>query len=123
MRVSDFDYHLPSELIAQSPAEPRDSSRLLVVDRFTGSLTHCTFGEIGRFLDPGDLLVLNDTRVIRARLHGVKQAGGGKVEVFLLRRLPGEAEAWEALVRPGRRIRRGTVLLFGGGELDRKSVV
>lgn len=117
MRVAEFDYYLPPELIAQSPAEPRDAARLLVVDRRTGVLTHSVFRDVGRFLEPGDLLVVNDTRVIRARLFGRKVPSGGKVEVFLLRRLPGEAESWEVLARPGRRVRRGTALAFGRGEL------
>ncbi|MDI6869970.1 MAG: tRNA preQ1(34) S-adenosylmethionine ribosyltransferase-isomerase QueA [Bacillota bacterium] len=117
MKVADFDYHLPPELIAQAPAEPRDASRLLVVERATGELRHRRFREIGEFLHPGDLLVLNDTRVIRARLFGRKEPSGGKVEVFLLRRLPGGEERWEVLVRPGKRVRPGAALAFGEGEL------
>ncbi|MGE5554404.1 MAG: tRNA preQ1(34) S-adenosylmethionine ribosyltransferase-isomerase QueA [Betaproteobacteria bacterium] len=117
MLVSDFDYCLPPELIAQTPAEPRDASRLLVLERSTGQLRHRIFREIGEFLRPGDLLVLNDTRVIRARLFGRKEPSGGRVEVFLLRRLAGENETWECLVRPGRRIRQGARLVFGEGEL------
>ncbi|MGE5509189.1 MAG: tRNA preQ1(34) S-adenosylmethionine ribosyltransferase-isomerase QueA [Chitinophagales bacterium] len=115
MRVADFDYELPPELIAQTPAEPRDSSRLLVLDRRTGAVEHRHFYDLPRFLSAGDLLVTNDTRVIRARLFGRKAEGGGKVEVFLLRPLSGSE--WEALVRPGRRVRRGTALVFGEGEL------
>lgn len=115
MRVADFDYHLPPELIAQTPVEPRDASRLLVVDRRTGQLHHRHFHDLPEYLAAGDLLVTNDTRVIRARLFGRKAEGGGRVEVFLLRPT-GEAE-WEALVRPGRRVRRGTALVFGEGEL------
>jgi S-adenosylmethionine:tRNA ribosyltransferase-isomerase len=117
VRVSDFAYHLPPELIAQAPAEPRDSSRLLVVERATGTLHHQTFRQIGESLRPGDLLVLNDTRVIRARLCGRKEPSGGRVEVFLLRRQPGGDEVWECLVRPGRRVRAGARLVFGRGEL------
>ncbi len=86
MRTADFDYDLPPEQIAQTPAEPRDSSRLLVLDRRTGTLVHTLFGDIGRFLVPGDLLVINDTRVIPARLHARKLPGGGQVELLLLER-------------------------------------
>lgn len=119
MRVADFDYDLPPELIAQTPVEPRDASRLLVVERATGRLYHRTFRDLGEFLRPGDLLVVNDTRVIRARLHGQREPSGGRVEVFLLRRLAGgTGEAWECLVRPGRRLRTGATVSFGPrGEL------
>jgi len=104
MRTSDFDYELPGDLIAQTPLEPRDSSRLMVVERSNGSITHRLFHDIPRFLQPGDLLVLNDTRVISARLKG-QRANGGTAEVFLLRRL--EQGLWEALVRPSKRLRAG----------------
>lgn len=119
MRVADFDYHLPPELIAQTPVEPRDAARLFVVERATGRFQHRRFRELGEFLHPGDLLVLNDTRVIRARLLGRKERSGGKVEVFLLRRLAGRGgEEWECLVRPGRRLRPGATLSCGSrGEL------
>jgi S-adenosylmethionine:tRNA ribosyltransferase-isomerase len=107
MRLSDFDYPLPSECIAQSPAEPRDSSRLLVLNRAGGGIRHAIFHEMGNFLVPGDLLVFNDTRVIPARLSAHKRGTGGKVEILLLRRL--EPQTWEALVggkhiRPGARL-------------------
>src|SRR5512137_1666366 len=95
MKTSDFDYHLPVELIAQTPVEPRDSSRLLVLDRKTGQLTHSVFSEIGSFLHPGDLLVLNQTRVIPARLFAYKSTGG-RVEVLLLKRE--DLLTWECLV-------------------------
>ena len=112
VRTADFDYDLPPELIAQTPVEPRDASRLLVLDRATGGISHRTFAEIGDYLRPGDLLVLNETRVLRARLHGVLESGGG-AEALLLRQL--DPERWEALVRPGRRLRRGRRIRFAHG--------
>jgi S-adenosylmethionine:tRNA ribosyltransferase-isomerase len=120
VKVAEFEYDLPPELIAQTPVEPRDASRLLVVDRAADQLSHRHFREIGEFLRPGDLLVVNDTRVIRARLHGRREPSGGQVEVFLLRRLRhGTGEEWECLVRPGRRLRRGAAFSFGPrGELE-----
>jgi S-adenosylmethionine:tRNA ribosyltransferase-isomerase len=111
MRLSDFDYPLPPEFIAQEPLEPRDSSRLLVLDRAGGSARHAVFREIGTFLEPGDLLVFNDTRVIPARLIGRKQGTGGKVEILLLRRL--ETQTWEALVG-GKHVRPGTRIDVAG---------
>ena len=100
MRTSDFDYDLPSELIAQQPVEPRDSARLLVVSRETGSLAHRHVRDLPSLLRPGDLLVLNDTRVMAARLLGVRADTGGRVELLLLREH--DDGAWSALVRPGR---------------------
>lgn len=110
MQVKDFDYELPKELIAQHPMEPRDHSRLLVVDRQTGELEHRHFYDICDYLKPGDLLVFNDTRVIPARLHGTKDTGA-RAEVFLLTRL--NATDWEVLVKPGRRLRPGAKISFG----------
>ena len=105
MRTSDFDYELPSELIAQTPLEPRDSSRLLVLDRETGNIEHRHFYDIVEYLHPGDVLVLNESRVIPARLRGRREGTGGKVELLLLRqRSPG---IWQALAQPGRRLRPG----------------
>lgn len=116
MHLSDFDYALPSELIAQHPASPRDSARLLVLRRTDGGIEHRIFRDLAGYLRPPDVLVLNDTRVIPARLQGRKRTGGA-VEVLLLRpaaeRHAGR-ETWEALVRPGRRVRRGTRVAFGG---------
>lgn len=110
MKTADFDYHLPPELIAQTPVEPRDASRLLVVHRDTGQLEHRVFRDIVGYLRPGDLLVCNDSRVIPARVFGRKAGTGGKVEVLLVaKRGP---RTWEALVR-GRRIREGGTLTFG----------
>jgi len=115
LRLSDFDYALPPDLIAQHPVSPRDASRLLVVSRRDGRLEHRVFRDLPDYLRPGDALVLNDTRVIPARLQGRKPSGGA-VEVLLLRPAagPGQRETWEALVRPGRRLRRGTRLTFDG---------
>ena len=115
MKTSDFDYDLPEELIAQTPVEPRDHSRLLVYHRSTGQVEHKHFYDIIDYLNPGDALVINETKVIPARLLGVKQDTGVPVEVLLLRRH--NATDWEALVRPGRRLRPGTVCSFGDGLL------
>ena len=101
-----FRYELPPELIAQAPAEPRDSSRLLVLDRASGELVHATFGEIGRWLRAGDLLVVNRSRVVPGRLRGRRLPSGGGVELLLLRRV--EAGCWEALIKPGRKLPPGT---------------
>uniref|UniRef100_A0A7V3UYX3 S-adenosylmethionine:tRNA ribosyltransferase-isomerase n=1 Tax=candidate division WOR-3 bacterium TaxID=2052148 RepID=A0A7V3UYX3_UNCW3 len=111
MLVQDFDYHLPKELIAQKPIEPRDASRLLVVNRKTGEFFDQKFYEIGNWLKSGDLLVLNNTRVIPARIFG-KLPGGGKVEFLLLRQL--ESGIWEILTRPARKTKPGTVVKFNG---------
>jgi S-adenosylmethionine:tRNA ribosyltransferase-isomerase len=111
MRLEDFDYALPPEYIAQTPAEPRDSSRLLMLERATGRIRHSVFREIGAFLAPGDLLVFNDTRVIPARLAAKKDKSGGKVEILLLRRL--ESRTWEALIG-GKNVRVGAKLQLPG---------
>lgn len=105
MKTSDFDYYLPPGLIAQTPVEPRDSSRLMVLDRHTGAIEHRRFHEITDYLEEGDVLVFNDSRVIPARLKGRRTGSGGAVEVLLLRRL--EPNVWETLVRPGRRLHPG----------------
>lgn len=109
MEVTDFDYDLPEELIAQTPVEPRDSSRLLVMDKKTGELEHRHFYNLPEYLKPGDLLVFNDTRVIPARLHGVKTTGA-HVEVFLLTRK--NATDWEVLVKPGKKLQKGAQIKF-----------
>lgn len=109
MEVTDFDYNLPEELIAQTPVEPRDSSRLLVMDKKTGELEHRHFYDLPEYLKPGDLLVFNDTRVIPARLHGVKTTGA-HVEVFLLTRK--NATDWEVLVKPGKKLQKGAQIKF-----------
>lgn len=113
MRTEDFDYHLPEELVAQTPTEPRDAARLLVLHRDTGAIEHRVFREIGEYLRPGDLLVVNDTRVLRARLRGRLADTGGAVEVLLLRDLG--SGHWEVLARPGRRLRTGRRVVFGQG--------
>jgi S-adenosylmethionine:tRNA ribosyltransferase-isomerase len=114
LRTADFDYDLPSVRIAQAPVEPRDSCRLLVLDRRSGAIEHRVFTDIGAYLDPGDLLVVNETRVLPARLRGVKEEGGGKVELLLLRERG--ADTWECLVRPGRRLKPGAKVILGDGE-------
>jgi S-adenosylmethionine:tRNA ribosyltransferase-isomerase len=115
--IADYYYDLPSELIAQAPAEPRDAARLLVLSRAGGPPRHAVFRDLGAELRAGDLLVLNRTRVLSARLHGRRaDAAGGKVELLLLR--PETDGVWEALVRPARRLRPGTPLVFGGGRLS-----
>ncbi|MHB1135677.1 MAG: tRNA preQ1(34) S-adenosylmethionine ribosyltransferase-isomerase QueA [Coriobacteriia bacterium] len=115
MRTDDFDYELPSGLIAQHPAEPRDSCRLLVLDRASGQIDHRSFRDVLEYLHPGDVLVVNETRVLPARLHGAKDETGGAVEVLLLRKEYGDT--WECLVKPGRRLKPGARVTFGEGEL------
>jgi S-adenosylmethionine:tRNA ribosyltransferase-isomerase len=115
MDVSLYDYHLPKELIAQTPAERRDASRLMVVDRKTSQIRHAKFKNILDYLNPGDVLVLNDSRVRPARLIGVKEETGAKIELLLLNPLGNDR--WEALVRPAKRVKQGTVIQFGEGRL------
>ena len=114
MKTSDFDYELPREFIAQYPADRRDESRLLVVRRDGGALEHRLFRDVGEYLEPGDVLVVNESEVIPARLLG-RRSGGGRAEMFLLRDLADHR--WEVLVRPGARIREGAELSFGDGQL------
>ncbi|HET7646585.1 MAG TPA: tRNA preQ1(34) S-adenosylmethionine ribosyltransferase-isomerase QueA [Candidatus Limnocylindria bacterium] len=117
LRVDDFDYQLPADAIAQTPAEPRDASRLLVLDRATGTLQHATFRDVGRWLRAGDLLVVNDSRVIPARLAATR-VSGGSAELLVLRQLD-DAWHWEALVRPSRRLAVGdTVTLRNGAVVE-----
>ena len=114
-KTTDYDYHLPPELIAQTPLPQRDASRLLCLERATGALQHRTFGELTDLLNPGDLLVLNDSRVLPARLLGTKIPSGGAIQFLLLeRRGP---DVWEILVKPGRKARPGARFSFGGGQL------
>ena len=116
-QISDYDYDLPPELIAQTPLESRDSSRLLVIERATGALAHRHFREIGAYLRPGDLLIANQSRVIPARLLGKRAESGGNVEVLLLVERPDLGiDTWETLVRPGRRLREGALVLFRNAE-------
>jgi S-adenosylmethionine:tRNA ribosyltransferase-isomerase len=116
VRTGDFDYTLPTELIAQDPVEPRDRARLMVLDRSDGSLEHCRFFEIVDYLQEGDVLVFNDSRVIPARLTATKLDTGGRLEILLLRRL--SPNVWETLVRPGRRVRIGTGLEIAAETID-----
>ena len=128
MDVKDFDYELPEELIAQVPLKDRAASRLLVLDKNTGAVRHSCFREIKDFLRPGDVLVMNDTKVIPARLLGEKKGTGAAIEFVLLRRLKdGEASAfgcgpgdivWEVILKPGRKAREGAEFVFGGGLLE-----
>ncbi|WP_449537107.1 tRNA preQ1(34) S-adenosylmethionine ribosyltransferase-isomerase QueA [Ferdinandcohnia sp. Marseille-Q9671] len=115
MKVDLFDFYLPEELIAQIPLEDREASRLMVVDKETGNITHTHFKSILSYLKEGDCLVLNDTRVLPARLYGVKEDTGAKVEVLLLKQENGDT--WETLVKPAKRVKEGTVLSFGEGSL------
>ena len=105
LKTSDFDYDLPPELIAQTPIEPRDHSRLMVVRRADGRIDHARFYDLPEYLGPGDLLVFNDSRVIPARLHGASVPSGARIELLLLERL--EGGTWRSLVKPGRRMREG----------------
>ncbi|MBR1862172.1 MAG: tRNA preQ1(34) S-adenosylmethionine ribosyltransferase-isomerase QueA [Lachnospiraceae bacterium] len=115
LKKSDFYFDLPEELIAQDPLEDRSSSRLLVLDKETGATEHRIFKDITDYLEPGDCLVLNNTRVIPARLYGEREVTCGQVEVLLLKR--GEGDVWETLVRPGKKCKPGQKLVFGGGKL------
>jgi S-adenosylmethionine:tRNA ribosyltransferase-isomerase len=108
LRTEDFDYNLPPELIAQKPLEPRDTSRLLVLNRQNGDVEHRHFYDLLNYLHDGDVMVFNDSRVIPARLSGTKANTGGSVEILLLRRI--EQNVWETLVKPGRRVKTGTIL-------------
>ncbi len=108
MRTDDFDYNLPPELIAQKPIEPRDTSRLLVLNRQSQSIEHRHFTDILDYLQAGDVMIFNDSRVLPARLNATKLQTGGKVEILLLRRLG--PNVWETLVKPGRRVKQGTAL-------------
>ncbi len=116
MKKSDFYYDLPQELIAQHPAEPRDSSRLLVVDKNTGETAHKKFGDIFSYLNPGDCLILNDTRVLPARICGVREDTGTCVEFLLLHQKNGDT--WEVLTGPGKRAKKGTRFIFNDGLLS-----
>ena len=115
MDVKDFDYELPEELIAQDPLEDRSSSRLMVLDRKTGDVEHRHFRDILDYLNPGDCLVINNTKVIPARLYGAKEDTQAKIEVLLLKRK--ENDVWETLVKPGKKAKPGTRIVFGDGLL------
>ena len=115
MDVKDFDYELPEELIAQDPLEDRSSSRLMVLDKTTGNVEHHIFKDILEYLKPGDCLVINNTKVIPARLYGVKEGTNAKIELLLLKRK--ENDVWETLVKPGKKAKPGTRIIFGDGLL------
>ena len=115
MNTADFDFHLPEELIAQTPLEKRDSSRLLIVDRKTGQFSDQHFDNIIDQLEPGDALVMNNTRVLPARLYGTKPETGGHVELLLLKNTQGDF--WEVLAKPAKRLRVGAHVSFGDGRL------
>ena len=115
MKTSDFYYDLPEELIAQDPLEDRTASRLLVLDRKTGAVKHKIFSDVIDYLNKGDCLVINNTRVIPARLIGEKEGTGGKVEVLLLKRRANDV--WETLVKPGKKLKPGAKITFGDGRL------
>lgn len=117
MNLHDFYYELPEELIAQDPLSDRSSSRLMVMDRRTGALEHKIFRDIVDFLNPGDCLVINDTKVIPARLIGEKDGTGAAIEVLLLKRKEDLKDVWEVLVKPGKKAKTGTRITFGGGRL------
>lgn len=120
MKTSDFNYNLPEELIAQVPIADRSSSRLMVVDKKSGEIEHKIFKDIIDYLEEGDCLVLNDTRVIPARLIGSKVETGGKIEFLLLKR--NEDDTWETLVKPGRKAKIGSEFTFGDDKLIAKVV-
>ena len=120
MRTDDFDFDLPEELIAQTPLSKRDASRLLVLDKQTGEISHKHFTDIIEYMEKGDTLVLNDTKVMPARLYGVKEETGAIVEVLLLK---DEGEnVWECLTKPAKRVKEGTVISFGVGKLKAKCI-
>lgn len=116
MKLSDFKFHLPSELIAMYPAENRDESRMMVVDRATGNIEHKRFSDIIDYFDEGDVMVVNNTKVFPARLYGRKEKTGARIEVFLLRELNSETKLWDVLVDPARKIRVGNKLYFGNSD-------
>lgn len=120
MNLDDFDYHLPEELIAQKPAESRDKSRLLVLHKDSGLIEHRIFSDCIDYLRNGDVLVVNSTRVIPARLFGVKEETGARIEVVLLKRH--DIQTWETLVKPGKRVKPGTKIVFGEGLLTAEAI-
>src|SRR2546423_54741 len=119
MQLSDFDYDLPPDLIAREPARPRDASRMMVLDRETGEWLDSAFRNLPEFLRPSDVLVLNDTRVIRARIHGrLKRASGTTRDVEVLFAAPAGPDSWEVMCKPGKRIRTGDRITFADGGLE-----
>lgn len=120
MSTEDFDFDLPEELIAQTPLEKRDSSRLLVLDKETGEVEHHHFTDILDYMEKGDTLVLNDTKVIPARIYGVKEETGAVIELLMLNEK--EANVWECLTKPAKRIKEGTIVSFGDGKLKAECI-
>ena len=118
MKTEDFDFYLPEDLIAQHPLEKRDHSKLMVVDKYTGEITHKHFYDIIDYLNKGDILVLNDTKVLPARLFGVKEETQAHVELLLLKNI--NNDTWECLVKPAKRVKLGTIIFFGEGLLKAK---
>src|SRR6187402_3574812 len=113
MKLSMFKFNLPKELLAEHPAKNREDSRMMVVERATGKITHKKFKDVINYFDDGDVLMLNDTKVFPARMYGNKEKTGAKIEVFLLRELNAESRLWDVLVDPARKIRIGNKLYFG----------
>ena len=120
MYTKDFDYYLPEELIAQTPIEKRDDSRLMILDKETGEIEHRHFKDIIDYLNPGDVLVLNDTKVIPARLIGTKEATGAVIELLLLKDTGNDI--WECLSKPAKRLKKDTIISFGNGELKAQGI-
>ena len=120
MKLEDFDYNLPEELIAQTPLEKRDSSRLMVLDKNTGEITHNHFTDVVDYMEKGDTLVLNDTKVMPARLIGIKEETNAVIEILLLKDL--QNNIWECLTKPAKRVHLGTIISFGDGKLKAKCV-
>ena len=121
MHINDFDYELPEELIAQKPADKRDASRLLVVHRETGETEHRHFYDILEYLNEGDCLVLNNSKVLPARLYGIKDGTGAKVEFLLIKRIDGDR--WETMVRPGKRLKPGDSVMFSEAPLLKADII
>lgn len=120
MKTSDFDYELPESLIAQTPLKQRDTSKLLVLDKKTGEISHHIFSDIEHYLHKGDVLVINDTKVIPARLYGMKEETNAVVQILMLKNI-GE-DIWECLAKPAKRISVGTIVSFGNGQLKAECV-
>src|SRR5690625_2159590 len=119
MRIEEFDFNLPENLIAQTPLKDRTASRLFVLDKATKKIEHKHFKDIKDYLKEGDCLVLNDTRVLPARLYGAKKDTGAKIEILLLHQQ--EGDKWEVLVKPAKKVKIGTKLTFGNGKLEARS--
>lgn len=120
MKTNDFDYYLPDNLIAQTPLEKRDNSKLLILDKKTGNIEHKHFNNIIDYLNKGDVLVLNDTKVYPARLYGIKEDTKASIEVFLLKEV--KKDTWECLCKPAKRVKNGTIINFGDGRLKAKCI-